>query len=514
MQDLVGELKVQRGPARNDGLSNLQRAQARALARKRQQIALARAKAGPFIEYALRNESDDSILHNADFHNEWHDHFDQNQFSVLISPVEHGKTQQIAVGRVLWRLGQDTNRRIALIQGTASMAEKTLRQIRTEIETNARIREVFPRLRPSPRKADPWTQSQITVDRDVVAKDPSIQARGVFGDVVGSRLTDIVLDDVLTFENTRTDTQRKKLIEWFDTTVFTRLLPNGVIWAIGTPWAKEDLLHELESRPGFASKRFSAVINPDDPPARWIPLWPEQWDLERLNQRRENMPEATFIRKYLCRVRLDETSRFREIWMERMCRLGVGRTFMAEAPVAHARGPRLPCFTGVDLGIGTNQEDAQTVLFTLALLPNGQRLVVDIEAGRWQAPEILDRLESAHRRFDSEVLVESNAGQRWITQMANGRFPVSSHQTTASNKWSEEFGVESLAVEMRNGLWVMPSGASGEAVHPEGRAFINECLHFDPEEHTGDRLMAGWIAREALRRFSAQRTRYLDTQSR
>lgn len=505
------ELRVYHGPrTRRD---RNERAIAAARAKRAEIVERARVSAPEFIEYALRNEADGSLLTNADFHREWHEHFDRNPMGVLIAPVEHAKTQQISVGRVLWRLGQDTSRTIAIIQGTDAMAEKTLGQIRAQIERNPRVREVFPRLKRSANRGDPWTQSQITVDRDTLAKDPSIQARGVFGDVVGSRLTDIVLDDVLTFENTRTEAQRKKLIEWVDTTVLTRLLPGGVFWVIGTPWHPEDLLHELSKRPGFPTKRFSAVHNPDDPPVRWRTLWPEQWDLARLEDRRINMPESTFIRKYLCRVRLDSSSRFRKVWLDRMCQMGVGRTFMAEQPRVHRHGPPLACFTGVDLAVGDKNENAQTCLFTIALMPDGRKLVVDIEAGRWQAPEILDRLYSAYRRYDSEIHVESNAAQKFLIQIARGQIPVTAHHTGA-NKWDAEFGVESLAVEIRNGEWIMPSGLAGESVPAEGKAFISECLHFDPQEHTGDRLMAAWIAREALRKFATSRSQVMDSTSR
>ncbi len=506
-------LRIERGPRRARPKDERAVAEIQARTRRAELIERARVSAPDFIEYALRNEADGSLLTNADFHREWHRHFDENPMGILIAPVEHAKTQQISVGRVLWRLGQDTSRTIAIIQGTDKMAEKTLGQIRSQIERNPRLREVFPRLRRSPNRGDPWTQSQLTVDRDTLAKDPSIQARGVFGDVVGSRLTDIVLDDVLTFDNTRTAEQRKKLIEWFDTTVQTRLLPGGVIWVIGTPWHPEDLLHELGKRPGFASKRFSAVLNPDDPPSRWVPIWPQQWDLDRLQNRRDNTPESTFIRKYLCRVRLDGSSRFRKIWLDRMCAAGMGRAFCAEQPRVHRYGAPLPCFTGVDLAIGDKEENAQTCIFTIALMPDGRRLVVDIESGRWQAPEILDRLYSAYRRYQSEIHVESNAAQKFLVQIARGQIPVTAHHT-GGNKWDAQFGVESLAVEMRNGEWIMPSGVAGESVPEEGKAFISECLHFNPDEHTGDRLMAAWIAREALRKFSAPRVSQLDTLTR
>lgn len=486
----------------------------RAEAQREMQLRKARISTPEFIEYALRNEQDESKLENAPFHREWQEHLEKHRYAVLIAPVEHAKSQQVAVGKTLHVLGQDPNKRLAIISNTAMMAEKVLRTIRTQIERNPRLREVFPNLRQSERDEDPWRQSAITVHRSSVARDPSIQALGIYGPLVGSRLDGVIMDDVLDFENTRTEEQRKKLIEWFDTTVITRMVRGSFIYAIGTPWHPDDFLHELEKRPGFESKRYSAVLNPDDPPARWVPLWKEQWDVARLLERRANMPEGHFARKYLCRVRLDDTSRFRQVWLDRMVLAGKGRTFLPTAPRLHVRGAALPCFTGVDLAVGTKETNDLTVLFTIALLPDGRRLVTEIESGRWQAPEIMDRIVSAHRRFGSQILVENNGAQQFIIDMLAGQVPVAGFRTGPGNKFSEQFGVESLAVEMRNGLWVMPSGKDGSAVHEEGRAFMNECLYYDPALHTGDRLMAAWIAREGLRQYAAPRSGRLDTQQR
>ncbi len=269
----------------------------------------------------------------------------------------------------------------------------------------------------------------------------------------------------------------------------------------------------MAKRAGFKVKHYSAVLNPDDPPERWVPIWPEQWDLARLNTRRVNTTEHTFARKYLCRVRLDGISRFKESWLKHMCKAGIGRTFLAEAPRQYIRGPRMPCFTGVDLGVGDQEGNALTVLFTIGLMPDRRRLIVDIESGRWQAPDIIDRLESVYRRYDSTIFVEDNAAQRFIVQISNGRIPVTGFHTGA-NKWDESAGVESLAVEMRNQLWIMPSGVDGPNIPPEGASFLQECLYFDPSQHTGDRLMAAWFAREAARKYGAPRTQRKPTLTR
>jgi hypothetical protein len=117
-------------------------------------------------------------------------------------------------------------------------------------------------------------------------------------------------------------------------------------------------------------------------------------------------------------------------------------------------------------------------------------------------------------RFDSEILVEDNGAQQFLLDMCQGRVPVRGYTTTASRKFSEKFGVESLAVEMRNGLWILPSGGAGLSVPDEGKAWMNEALYYDPEAHTGDRLMASWLAREALRKYAAPRVQQAQLQVR
>lgn len=485
----------------------------RAMAKKRSQLIKARTRCEDFLEYAIRDEETGGILRNAPFHKEWQQFLRANKRATLVAPVEHGKTQQF-VGLIIHMLGNNPNARIAVISNTADQAEKMLRQVRTHIESNPRVHEVFPNLRPSPKTVDPWHSTMITVERSTIAKDPSVQSHGVFGPINGSRLDCIILDDVLSFDNTRTEEQRKKLLDWFDTTVFTRSTKNSRIYAIGTPWHPEDFLHDLEQRPGFASKRYCAVENPLASRKDWVPIWPAQWSTARLIDRQDNMLDTHFSRKYLTQARMDETSRFKEEWMRWMAALGKGRTFEAQQPMAQGNVRPLRCYTGVDLGVGTKEENALTVLFTLAQMDNGRRLIVNIESGHWKAPEIIDRLESHYRRFDSTIMVESNGAQKFIVDMALDKsIPVEAFHT-GNDKWDPEWGVESLAVEMRNRLWVMPSGTAGDRVPDEGKQFFRNCLNFNPTEHTGDHLMAAWLARECMRAHGLPMTHRIDTLSR
>lgn len=487
---------------------------ARARARRSRDLRRARRDPAAFIEYALRHERDNTKLDNAAFHVEWQRFLDAHRWAVLIAPVEHAKTQQISVGRLLWLIGTDPERRCAVVSDTADQAEKVLRAIKTHIEENPRVREVFPDLRRSENPADPWHSSAITVQRRTTAKDPTLQVCGAFGSINGARLDVVILDDVCDFENTRTAEQRKKLIDWIDTTLVQRATDGSVFVAVGTPWDTEDALHQLAERPGFGYRRYSAVRNPEATPARWEPLWPEQWSRERLIERQQNTSKHAFDRKLLTVVRRDATARFQSVWLQGALAAGRGMTMQRKAPIGRNGFAPLACFTGVDLGVGDSEHDARTVVFTIAIDERGRRIVCEVESGRWTSPEIVERLADTYARFGSKVAVEDNAAQRFLVQFARERFPVIGMTTGGYNKHHEEFGVESLAVEMRQGLWVVPSGDSGRPQTEAVSMWLREMLEYDPSAHTGDHVMASWIAREVARKHGAPMLGRVDMQAR
>lgn len=470
----------------------------------------ARRDPAKFAEYVLKDEATGNSIENAPHHDAWHRHWADHDFAVMIAPVGHGKTQ-CSIARILYILGNNPNRRVALISDTERQAIKILRQIRGYIESSVALHEVFPHLVPSKRDGDPWTNLELTVDRPAISKDPSIQALGVGGPINGSRVDDMVLDDVVSFESSRTPTQREKIRDWFDTTAITRLTEHATIAVIGTPWQTEDLLHELEKRPGFFSARFSSVLNPEAAPENWEVLWPDKWNKELLLKRRENMTAAAFSKKYLCQVVSRETARFKEEWLQQAIHSGSGYSMMERAPT-NPDGSILRCFTGVDLGIGEKDASAVTCIFTVALLRSGKRVVCEVQTGHWTAHEIIQRLQRVYERFNSTIFVEDNGAQRFLVQMCDGSVPVSSWTTTAGRKFHEQYGVESMAAEMARGWWIIPSDEG--TVTPEVGNWLDECRNYDPEQHTGDRLMASWIAREALRAGAADRTMFLDLQAR
>jgi hypothetical protein len=164
--------------------------------------------------------------------------------------------------------------------------------------------------------------------------------------------------------------------------------------------------------------------------------------------------------------------------------------------------------------VGKSADSDLSVIFTIAIDDRGRRIVVGVQSGRWTAPEILSRLQAEYRTYQSTVLVEDNGAQAFLLQWAlDMGVPARPFTTSSRNKYDEHFGVESIAVEMRNGLWVVPSGYGGD-LHPELRAWISQMLHYQPDGHTGDHLMASWFAREGARQLSLGVQRAMQTLAR
>ena len=95
------------------------------------QVRLARQSPAAFVQYAFRHEETDDLIENAEHHEEWHDFLDGYDRAILFAPVEHAKTQHVAVGRTIFRLGTNPNKRFAVVSNTAEPhATKLLGSIR------------------------------------------------------------------------------------------------------------------------------------------------------------------------------------------------------------------------------------------------------------------------------------------------------------------------------------------------------------------------------------------------
>lgn len=439
-------------------------------------LALARTDPATFAEVVMKDERTGAPIALAPFHEEWHRLIDQHPRLVVHGFVESGKSNAVTVTRTLFELGRAPSMRIAILSNTATQAQKLLGSVARYITQSAELAQVFPHLKPS----SPWGSTSITVQRPTISKDASVQAIGVHGAVLGSRLDLVIVDDILDFENTRTPEQRQQLAQWFDSTVLGRVVAGGRVVVLGSAWHPEDLMHLLRARAGWHSVRYSIEDDIGQP------RWPERWPLERIRAKRQELGPLEAARQLDCLARSDESSRFREEWIVDSVKRGIDKPMLGYLLSCPA-----PAFVtvGVDLGTSSKADSDLTALSAvLSYGPGGnaRRSLIAVESGRWDAPEIIRRIVAMNMRYSPlSITVESVAAQRYIAQMIRGEMsgvPVRDFNT-GRGKNSLQFRAEALAVEFSRGQWDIRGSDTSEVA-----ALIKDMLFYSPAQHCGDRL--------------------------
>jgi hypothetical protein len=528
-----------------------------------QRVEAARRSAPDFLEFVMREQTTKRPIRCAPHQRVGLDFMLAHRENVTMWPAGSSKTFCMAT-MTLFLLGQDVTTRGAVVSATQGQAMKILRVVRDYVATSSELRLVYPHLRPSTRKGDPWRDDAITVDRPPGIPDPSLCAVGIDGGLPGARLNWVVVDDILTRENTATKDQRAKVLQFLDSTVISRLDPVGGRFLVNnTAWHPEDLVHVLE-KSGWASlrmtitgdvsvqdsaKRIRAGLAPwdhellrpkyvagDDYALRLVrpgvddrlndvPLWPERffylpWELPDNTQ----LPPATSWDEAVGRARADiEDKRARHVVAGEFNRLYMNncrddqtaacKAEWVERCKANAReagffemvsryeGPN-PTFTGVDLAVSPGEEHDDTSFFTFEILPDRRRRVLDVETGQWDGPTIVRKLIAKQRAYNSIVRVENNQAQDFIRQFAL-QLDASlpvKPHCTGRTKAHPEYGVPGGFAEMSNGAWLIPNDRNGRC-HPMVQKWVDGCLYFAPAKHTDDSVMAWYFAREQAKEW-------------
>ena len=242
--------------------------------------ALCRDDFKSFVEFVLG-------LKNEAFHNDIDDNItDPLHKKIVISAARgHGKSAHLSIALPLWLVAKNHNLRILLVSSTAQVSKSFLSEVVGNIDRNIQYqnfskfvdpfqRGVIPRVKNWSKMRENWSGDSIVIDRDQLnLKDPTINAIGLFGSILSKRADIIICDDVVNQENSATELQRQKTIDWLYTTVMPVLVPGGTFIYLGNTWHQDDLVARLMKDPQFDfKKKMPAIISESKHPELW-----ERW---------------------------------------------------------------------------------------------------------------------------------------------------------------------------------------------------------------------------------------------
>lgn len=224
---------------------------------------------------------------------------------MIFMPPRHGKSELASRKFPAYFIGRNPTLEIIAASYNAELAADFGRDVRDVVNSDESKR-LFPDLQ--------LRQDSRAVDRWQTAAGGAYRAVGV-GTAATGRGADLFLIDDPFKDRMEADseTTRQRVWDWYRSTAYTRLSPNGRIVVIQTRWHEDDLAGRLLANEGGDVWDVIELPALDNGQA----LWPERFDFARLEQIRANIGAREWSALYQQRPSPDEGTYFQRSWFKR-----------------------------------------------------------------------------------------------------------------------------------------------------------------------------------------------------
>ena len=420
----------------------------------------------------------------------------------VMAPRNHAKSTCFTVVYPLWKIGNDPDVRILIVSNSSMQAQAFLREIKDKITKNKLYRQVFGDLFPADMKSpgEKWTDQEIIVRRNATHKDPTVSAMGAGGAILSKRADIIICDDILNLDNTRTVDQRAKIKQWYNEVLIPVLEPDGIMINVGTAWNLEDLLHDqLKNKNYDVRRRYKALLPSGQT------LWPTRWPYEKLMQLKSEVGSVAFNKSYMNEAMSSEDSTFKPSWLERAKYFGRGRYMKYKLDYSQWDLGAMKVAIGVDLAISQKETADNTAFAVIGETKLGAKIPLWLEQGKFTFGQTQRKIIELANRYNPDIVVVENNGYQEALRRDladNTSLPIVGY-STGGEKYDENVGVSSIAVEFENEKWILPySDEEGTEYNKHQIDLLVEGMMNFGSGHTADILMALWFANGGLRRLN------------
>lgn len=224
----------------------------------------------------------------AEFHAELDAALNTQPRFIGIAPREHAKTTKL-MAHILRAIVYRLRKFIVVIRVNDDVAAQFLNDLRTELETNDRLREDFGELL-GDRK---WTELEFETSTGVKVVGAGRLAK-IRGLKHREQRPDLVIgDDIEDDESADSVDQTDKIVRWVKKTVLGMVSADGQVIFVGNLIAKRCALAQLAEIESFAYRTWSA-LKPDGKP-----IWPAAWPLKRLAAKKAEVGTRIYNTEYM-----------------------------------------------------------------------------------------------------------------------------------------------------------------------------------------------------------------------
>ena len=492
---------------------------------------------------------------NEKFHNDFDDVISNPNYKKIAfaAPRGTGKSNHTSTAYPLWEMAKNHNLRILVVSNATTLASGFVGQMLDAIDRNPKYQQfskfcdpkgigVIPKMRSVVKKQERWSSSAFTIDRDDLnIKESTVQAVGLFGSILSKRADIIIADDVINQQNSESEEQRRKVKDWFYTTILPCLVPGGRVIYVGNVWHADDLISNLLKDPQFDYRRsMKSIISEPVNRKLWQDwadirldeqlapevrnsnadrfyetnrtemdegievLWPSRFPYKDLYLSRMANPYS-FARMYQCDPSERPDQRIKNEWLEEAIRKGQDLALQDEP----RKGMRMALTTaGLDLAISLKKGSDDTVFLTLDKVEYGEGeirtgdfVIRNITRGKMTPNQVHDMVKEKYSAIShAGIRVESVAYQEsMVIELEDFGFPVRGYHT-GGEKFDPGMGVNMIALKLEQGKFVIPYSRNDAHTMDECSKLMNEMRSW-PDGHTGDSLMALWFAISEMNEF-------------
>ncbi|WP_214629999.1 phage terminase large subunit [Paenibacillus agaridevorans] len=222
---------------------------------------------------------------------------------IVTMPPRHGKSERVSKKFPAWHVGRNPTDEIILASYSIDLSRGFSRISRDTLTSNYGVFDA--KVDPNNQSAESW---------GIEGYRGGVTAAGVGGAITGKGAKIAIIDDpVKNAEEANSEVMREKVWDWYQSTLYTRLTPDGRIIVVMTRWHEDDLVGRLlkKERDEIAEGthkgerwtviNFPALAESDDYLGRveGEPLWPEfGFDAHRLEQIKSDVGSYVFNALY------------------------------------------------------------------------------------------------------------------------------------------------------------------------------------------------------------------------
>lgn len=274
------------------------------------------------------------------------------------------------------------NEDILTISKSASLAGDWLRKIKTEFESNERIKNDFGTLLQwGEKESKRWTQDHIVIQQDGIVYS-QMRARGRGCQVRGLRPTRVICDDLEDEEMVRSEEQRKFHKEWFLGALLNVLKVDQQLVVIGTILHPLSLIAEIiEKREPFDKweiRKYKALENGKS-------LWVTRFPVSDLLRRKSEIGTYAFEAEYQNNPISSDTCLWKPDWIKKYDNL----------PVKIEK-----IFAALDPATSTKESSDYSAIVVMGIGEDNNVYEISSLRGHWGTWELIDKIIDIQKKYN------------------------------------------------------------------------------------------------------------------